>query len=312
MKQRIAVAAIALFLLMLTAGWLASESVACVLGDGVRGCTNSRSVSIDAREHRRLEIADRHLASPRPAPEPVGTLHLVACSTTTLSTLIALGVPSAAADAADCGAQIESCLQGTKPTANGPYSASVKVVKQADGSWSFNGNACVPPSGPAARAVTAADVRERVVRMVPPAAVGLAPATVTLVNMQTIAWVATPARRTLGPVSVLGRSVQVQLSFDHVDYDFGDGARLTRPRPGRAYDHALDPCLTAQCPGYDGHVYRATGTHTVRATVAWRASFRVEGGPELAIPGTVSGPPAAAALSVRQARGVLVPDPPGR
>jgi hypothetical protein len=51
---------------------------------------------------------------------------------------------------------------------------------------------------------------------------------------------------------------------------------------------------------------------TVTAQAGWVASFAVDGGPAVTIPGTVTGPVATAALQVKQARGVLVPNPTGR
>ena len=70
-----------------------------------------------------------------------------------------------------------------------------------------------------------------------------------------------------------------------------------------------DPCGTATCPGYFGHVYRATGTRTVTATASYVARYRIGGGAQLTIPGTVQGPTATDAVTVQQARAVLVPNP---
>ena len=235
-------------------------------------------------------------------------MRLVACSDAVYSVLSGLGEPSAAADAADCPSQIRQCRQLTNPTASGPSGAAVKLVKLADGSWSFTGNACTP-AGAALPPVTADDVRQRLVRLVPGAAIGLAPSGATLVNIQTVVWVNAPRQRTLGPLTILGRRVDVTLTLDHVRYDFGDGSSAARPGPGTAYDRRTDPCRTALCPGYDGHVYRRPGPLTVTATVAWRARFAVDGGDPVPVPGTVSGPAAQADLLVREARGVLVPDP---
>ncbi len=172
--------------------------------------------------------------------------------------------------------------------------------------WSLGGSVCQRPARPQ---VTAALVRQEVVRLVPPAAIGLAPRWATLVNIQTIMWVGTAAQRRLAPLTILGRRVLVTLRLDHVQWDFGDGQFDSPKAPGPAYDSRHHPCATVVCPGYFSHTYLGTGTMTVTARASWVASFTVDGGPALTIPGTVTGPVAAATLQVRQARGVLVPAP---
>jgi hypothetical protein len=92
-----------------------------------------------------------------------------------------------------------------------------------------------------------------------------------------------------------------------VDWDFGDGTKATATTPGRAYDPA-DPCRTARCPGYWGHVYTVTGAMHLSAQVTWSGQFRVAGGAWEDIAGTVTGPRQTTTLTVKQARGVLVPD----
>jgi hypothetical protein len=170
----------------------------------------------------------------------------------------------------------------------------------------LTGTVCTPPAKPA---VTIAAVQQRLVRLVPGSALGLAPQHVTLVNMQTVIWVEAPPVRTLGPLAILGHRVSVTLAFDHVRYDYGDGATDDAAGPGRPYDRAADLCKTRMCPGYDGHVYADTGHVTVTATVSWTVRFTVDGGSAINIPGTVTGPTASAPLTINQARGVLVADP---
>lgn len=145
--------------------------------------------------------------------------------------------------------------------------------------------------------------------MVPSAAIGLAPKQATLVNIQTIMWVDAPASQQLAPITLLGQQVDVTLALDHVVWSFGDGSSDVSDGPGKAYDEANDPCRSVSCPDYFGHVYRDTGTDTVRATVYWHASFTVDGGDAVDIPGTVAGPTGQAALTVKEARAVLVPNP---
>ncbi len=184
--------------------------------------------------------------------------------------------------------------------------ATVRVVKQADGTWSYNGGVCQLPARPQ---VTAAVVREQVARLVPSAAIGLAPQQQTLVNIQTIMWVNAPGQRALAPLTILGRRVIVTLRIDRVDWDFGDGQTDTATTPGKPYDAKNDPCKAVDCPDYYGHTYVDPGAMTVTATASWVASFTVDGARPQTIPGTVFGPSARTALQVRQARGVLVPDP---
>jgi hypothetical protein len=145
--------------------------------------------------------------------------------------------------------------------------------------------------------------------LIPTAAIGLAPRQATLVNIQTIMWVDAPAVRTLPAFTLLGQRVVVRLRIDHVAWDFGDGSTAARGPVGKAYDAQGDPCRAVTCPDYFGHVYRATGAVTVGATAWWQASFTVDGGQPVAIPGAVAGPTARSPLRVLQARGVLVPNP---
>jgi len=162
-----------------------------------------------------------------------------------------------------------------------------------------------PPAKPA---VTAAMVRARAVRMIPPAALGLAPKRSTLVNIETVMWVEAPDAQTLPTVRILGQQVAIRLSFAHVYYDFGDGQHADGPA-GKRYDEQAAPCRTRLCPDYYGHVYTHTGRVTVRATAYWAATFTVDGGHTQQIPGTVPGPQATATLEVKQARSVLTANP---
>ena len=121
-------------------------------------------------------------------------------------------------------------------------------------------------------------------------------------------WVDAPARRALAPITPLGHRVGITLTLARVDYRFGDGTAETGAEPGTPYDEQRAPCHTPQCPAYFGHTYRVTGRMTITATAAWTATFTVDGGNPVAIPGTLTGPQASATILVRQARGVLVPN----
>ena len=152
-------------------------------------------------------------------------------------------------------------------------------------------------------------VRDRAIRLIPSAALGLAPHDSTLVNIQTIMWVDAPKTRTLPAVAILGRSVVITIKLDHVDWTFGDGHGDTSHGPGAAYTRS-HPCTTAQCPGYFGHTYRATGQQLrLSDRELDRVSFTVDGGAATTIPGTIAGPTARTTLAVKQARSVLTPNP---
>ena len=94
-----------------------------------------------------------------------------------------------------------------------------------------------------------------------------------------------------------------------MNWSFGDGAGDSTGPAGKPYDAANHPCRTRHCTGYYTHEYRHTGAVRVTATASYTATFRVDGGAPVDIPGTVPGPQSAADLAVKQARGVLVPDP---
>ena len=151
-------------------------------------------------------------------------------------------------------------------------------------------------------------VRDRAVRLIPSAPLGLAPHDTTLVNIQTIMWVDAPKTRTLPAVAILGRQVVITITLDHVAWSFGDGHSDTSNGPGTPYSRS-HPCTTAQCPGYFGHTYLDTGSNSVTATASWTASFTVDGGAATTIPGTIAGPTARTTLAVKQARSVLTPNP---
>jgi hypothetical protein len=152
-------------------------------------------------------------------------------------------------------------------------------------------------------------VRERVVRLLPHPAIGVAPpGHVTLVNIETVFWADTSVDRDLGTVTILGQPVDLRAHISHVTWHFGDGASATTSDPGRAYT-ATDPCDTAQCPDYFGHTYTNTGTVTITADITWTGQFRLAAGGWQPIPGTVGAPATATRITVKQARAILVPDP---
>lgn len=183
----------------------------------------------------------------------------------------------------------------------------VTLRQNADNTWTQVGYSCaVKAATPQATALMA---RQEIEKLVPHPEVGVAPPGGTsLVNIQTLLWVDTPADRPLGTVSLLGHRVDLQVHVHHVTWDFGDGTTDTTDNPEPRYDPA-DGCHTVTCPGYWGHTYSATGSHTVTAAVSWTGRYRVDDGTWQDIAGTVTGPTGRATLTIRQARGVLVNDP---
>jgi hypothetical protein len=157
--------------------------------------------------------------------------------------------------------------------------------------------------------VTAAAVWEQVRRLLPKAAIGLAPRTTTLVNLQTIMWVDAQRQQDLPTVTIFGKRVTVHIGLTAVRWDFGDDDTDDADSPGKPYDKVHDPCAKKLCPDYYGHTYLRTGSMTITATASYHATFRVAGGPVVDIPGGIDGPTAAATIVVHEARAVLVPDP---
>jgi hypothetical protein len=177
--------------------------------------------------------------------------------------------------------------------------------RNPDGTWRLIGTDCLVQG--ARPQVTALLVMQQLRKLVPHPAIGVAPpGGATLVNIQTLLWAETPAEQSLGTVTLLGHRVALRVRVDRVDWDFGDGSTDTTDTPEPRYDPA-DGCRTVTCPGYWGHVYRATGSTRVTATVTWSGRYRVDGGAWQDIPDTVTGPAATTDLVVRQARGILVP-----
>ncbi len=183
------------------------------------------------------------------------------------------------------------------------------------GGWQLNGfNCAAGPGVTPPPTVTPFDAYAQIVKLVPTTLIGAAPGRgQTLVNIQTIFWVDTAADQNLGTVTLLGHQVGLRIHARGVQWDFGDGQVGTANDLGRPYNSA-DGCSSPQCPGYFGHEYTRTGQLSVRAAVTWNGQFTVDGGPwrDVANPAngatTVTGPTAATAVRVLQARGVLVPD----
>lgn len=170
---------------------------------------------------------------------------------------------------------------------------------------------CDVPVATQRRQVTGAMARQEAERLLPHPSIGTAPTGhATLVNIETVLWVNTQADRTLGTVTLLGQRVTLRAHVRQVHWDFGDHVSSTTGSPGKAYT-AADPCRTAQCPDYYGHTFETTGQVTIAARLTWTGQFRVGAGAWQSIPGTVSAPATGTRVDVKEARGVLVPNPPG-
>jgi hypothetical protein len=270
----------------------------CVEGSGITACPGAHE--IDLGGHR-----DSKGGQGSEATNSIGAVQSVICGPSAAAELAAAGDTNASEDVITCQTGQIGCAVA-RVGAKQRQVAAVRIRKQADGTWAYDSTGCLV-IGPAV--VTAAMVRDRVVRLVPSAAVGLAPQGATLVNIETVMWVNAPQQRTLAPIALLGRRVVVALAIDHVDWSFGDGTTDSTASAGKAYDAAADPCRAAQCPSYYGHTYRQTGSRSVSATASWQVTFTVDGGAATAIPGTVAGPTAQTPVVVKQARAVLVPNP---
>ncbi|SDJ06022.1 hypothetical protein SAMN05444157_1524 [Frankineae bacterium MT45] len=190
-----------------------------------------------------------------------------------------------------------------------------RLTSPPNAPWGYAGMRCVPvtAAAPATPQVTAAMVRAAVTKLLPTAPLGVTPAGgQTLVNMQTIFWLDTPAQRTLADVTLLGHQVRITIRLHDVAWDFGDGNQVTATSAGRPYTSA-DRCSTPDCPGFFGHTYTQTTpvghTDSITATPTWSASYTVDNGPANAIPGTIVAKPTRTTITIAQQRGRLVPEP---
>lgn len=184
----------------------------------------------------------------------------------------------------------------------------VVVTSYMDGSKAFEPQ-CNVRSRRARPQLTAAMVRDEAEKLLPHPMIGSAPpGHVTLVNIETVLWLATSSERRLGTVNLLGRRVDIRAHIERVAWDFGDDSSMTTDGLGTAYTNA-HPCRTKQCPGYFGHTYADTGTMTITADLTWTGQFRVDGGGWQTIPGTVTAAATSTTIEVKEARGVLVPNP---
>ncbi|MDQ1721356.1 MAG: hypothetical protein QOI26_1090 [Pseudonocardiales bacterium] len=177
----------------------------------------------------------------------------------------------------------------------------ITVVSLADtavpiAAWCAGANTPMP---------SAAALRDEVIRLLHPPALGVSPSTGTaLINLRTLFWVDTATEVDLGRASLIGFPVSLRVVYDRTEFDFGDGSGGTlAANPGLAYDPAQD---CGACTDRFGHNYSQRGTVTVTARVYWHAQFRIGTSAWTDIPGEVTAnQPSQTTLTVKQSRGTL-------
>jgi hypothetical protein len=153
-----------------------------------------------------------------------------------------------------------------------------------------------------------AALRDEVIRLLHPPALGVSPSTGTaLINLRTLFWVNTPSQVSLGRAKLIGFPVDLRINYDHTDFYFGDHTSDTLTgTPGTPYDSTAD---CGRCTDRFGHNYTARGTVTITAHTYWRAQFRIGAtGTWTDIPGQVTATqPSQTTLTVKQSRATLTP-----
>jgi hypothetical protein len=152
-----------------------------------------------------------------------------------------------------------------------------------------------------------AALRDEVIRLLTPPRLGVSPSTGTaLINLRTLFWIDTPTQVSLGRAKLIGFPVELRISYDHTDFDFGDHATDTLTgTPGTPYDPDRD---CGPCTDRFGHNYTARGQVTVTARTYWHAQFRIGTAAWTDIPGQVTATqPSRTTLTVKQSRATLTP-----
>jgi hypothetical protein len=213
-----------------------------------------------------------------------------------------------------CGANMPHCkllVDGGAPGQQPPVAYAYQRQDPGTTGWVTVGFWC-PQSQVPTQVPNAATVRDQVLRLLPRVAIGTTGSPATLVNLQTVLWAATVARRSLGRVTIVGQPVWLRIALAHATWTFGDGTSEVTDDPGKAYDPDGDPCAQVMCPDYYGHVYRATGHVTISLRVSWQATYSLDGAHFVPVdPDPLTGPASTHPLLVRQARAILVPNPGG-
>jgi hypothetical protein len=169
-----------------------------------------------------------------------------------------------------------------------------------NGSWSIVDTQCRDPRdiGNLRRSLTWQDVESAIRRVGIPTAEVTAPG-YTLVNLETTFYTdPEPFARTL---SIIGYTVDVEVTPTTYTWHWGDGETSTTQTPGQPYP-SIDVTHTFVRHTADGR------PRSVSVDVGWTARYRVDGGAWIEIPETITVVGPATRLPVRQASAVLVED----
>ncbi|MBV9821064.1 MAG: hypothetical protein JO144_02375 [Actinobacteria bacterium] len=153
-----------------------------------------------------------------------------------------------------------------------------------------------------------AALRDEVIRLLHPPTLGVSPDTGTaLINLRTLFWVNTPTQLNLGKAQLIGFPVELRVTYDHTDFDFGDHTTDTLTNtPGTPYNPARD---CGPCTDRFGHDYTTRGQVTITAHTYWHAQFRITTGTPASwtdIPGQVTATqPSRTTLTIKQSRATL-------
>jgi hypothetical protein len=204
-----------------------------------------------------------------------------------------------------CGSP-RTCYTRSKATGGAPVLVDTfATLTYANGRWSDPQTWCPANATPG---INQTALRERAIRLLPAVQIGSAWTTTALVNAETILWAQTRTDRPLASVTVAGQQVALRIHLTEAHWNYGDTTTETTSTPGTPYTRA-DPCHTAQCPHYRGHTYRNTGRMTITLNITWHAQYRTPTGPWTDIDDTITGPTTQHAITVKQARAILVPNP---
>lgn len=111
--------------------------------------------------------------------------------------------------------------------------------------------------------------------LTPVVGIGVNPAAKGLVGLRSWFWVEGFSGEVVAPpISAFGLSIEVRMTSDHVDWDFGDGTRV-RGDLGRAYPQESSV----------QHAHQRDGSFRVTAVIDLVPEYRVNGGPWLTLPG---------------------------
>lgn len=171
----------------------------------------------------------------------------------------------------------------------GPMEVLVGQFGLLNGTWELISKECVRIGGDGEPTVTPAAVASAFARVPMPEVKSIAqPGETTLVNLDTVFHTdATGFTRT---ISLLGRSVELEVRPVSFRWEFGDGESTTTTTPGAAY------------PARDiTHRYQRRGVVRHRVEVTWSARWRIGSRPWRDVPGTTTSTGEPSALRVAEA-----------